>query len=557
MGFRLVLLVSVQLTAVVRSGRRASQHQTACSSLVQLSSVMNRRLRQRENASSHVEENSLVGRVAAPMERPLFVGGDDGHHSYRIPSIVWVGGSRLLAFAEGRVLCNGDSGDIDLVYKVSDDNGNSWSSLQVLAGDGGSIDTWGNPTAVYERPWTEGPEHGRVHVFFNWNRNGFRQFPLPIKDGHDDHGCPASDEVWEKPKPYDRRTYYTYSDDAGQTWSERQDLTDDVGGNKQDFDLVGPGVGIQKQFAPMRGLLVVPASRRNFISDDHGTTWKAVYATSDLSGRPKFKTSETTIAECEDGRLYRNDRAVGGAWETSKRRWTLHIDDPEKPANQAFSPDESLLDPRSEGSILAYTPDKLILLNSASTGTRRKMRVRLSSDCGQTWKLSKWLYEDQPDPISWWSSWTKGGYSSMTKTSDFSTAVLQESASELDKATKMNIEFLKFDLRWLCGDRSYCNGVACRVEDQRAHNGKPAGAYFHAHLSCVEQGMQATLSGAGGVARVQHRSSGGELIRTVNVKVWPRDVNGGRPGDCHGRVEPRDDESTWNTGDVLLFPADP
>merc|ERR1712066_842740 len=108
--------------------------------------------------------------------------------------------------------------------------------------------------------------------------------------------------------------------------------------------------------------------------------------------------------------------------------------------------------------MLAYTPDKLIFLNSASTETRKKMRVRLSTDCGRTWKLSRWLFNDQPDWVT--LLWTKGGYSSMTKTSDFHTAVLVESSPAI---SKRSIEFVKFNLNWLCEGTEFCNSVACKV----------------------------------------------------------------------------------------------
>jgi len=43
----------------------------------------------------------------------LFVSGQDGYHTYRIPSLVVTTRGTLLAFAEGRKQTSGDAGDIE------------------------------------------------------------------------------------------------------------------------------------------------------------------------------------------------------------------------------------------------------------------------------------------------------------------------------------------------------------------------------------------------------------------------------------------------------------
>ena len=69
----------------------------------------------------------------AVAQTPVFVSGNDGYKSFRIPAIVRMPGSELLAFAEGRVGGSGDFGDIDIVMKRSRDGGKSWSEIQVVA----------------------------------------------------------------------------------------------------------------------------------------------------------------------------------------------------------------------------------------------------------------------------------------------------------------------------------------------------------------------------------------------------------------------------------------
>ncbi|MFD9241612.1 hypothetical protein ACFV0D_06675, partial [Streptomyces sp. NPDC059556] len=99
-------------------------------------------------------------RVAAPAVRAAGVPGDGGlcgvsvpytagvggYASYRIPAVVGTPAGTLLAFAEGRVGGAGDSGDIDLVVRRSEDGGCTWGPARVAAA--GEGDTRGNPAPV-------------------------------------------------------------------------------------------------------------------------------------------------------------------------------------------------------------------------------------------------------------------------------------------------------------------------------------------------------------------------------------------------------------------------
>ena len=78
----------------------------------------------------------------------VFISGQDGSHTYRIPSVVVASDGGLLAFCEARRTTGSDTGDIDLVLKRSADGGATWGEMQVIWDDGPN--TCGNPCAVGE-----------------------------------------------------------------------------------------------------------------------------------------------------------------------------------------------------------------------------------------------------------------------------------------------------------------------------------------------------------------------------------------------------------------------
>src|SRR5215510_7526783 len=89
----------------------------------------------------------LVG-TAKPRQTPVFVSGQEGYHTYRIPSLLVTKKGTLLAFCEGRKRGRGDAGDIDLLLKRSFDGGKTWAKMQPIWDDGKN--TCGNPCPVVD-----------------------------------------------------------------------------------------------------------------------------------------------------------------------------------------------------------------------------------------------------------------------------------------------------------------------------------------------------------------------------------------------------------------------
>lgn len=120
----------------------------------------------------------------------------------------------------------------------------------------------------------------------------------------------------------------------------------------------------------------------------------------------------------------------------------------------AFAPANCLLDPKSEGSVMRYNADapaRLAFMNSASTETRTKMRIRMSEDEGRTWGYSRPL-SDAPLPGES-ATYKEGGYSSIVKTADYHVGALVEvnENTASNSTSHRSIAFRKVNLPWIQG----------------------------------------------------------------------------------------------------------
>ena len=65
----------------------------------------------------------------------LYISGSEGYHTYRIPALLLSKKGTVLAFCEGRKTGRGDTGDIDMLVRRSEDGGKSWGKQQVIWND--------------------------------------------------------------------------------------------------------------------------------------------------------------------------------------------------------------------------------------------------------------------------------------------------------------------------------------------------------------------------------------------------------------------------------------
>ena len=306
----------------------------------------------------------------------LFESGTDGYHTFRIPSIIQTKEGSLLAFCEGRKNGGGDSGDIDLVMRRSDDQGASWSELVVVWDDAGN--TVGNPCPVVDRTT------GEIHLLLTWNRGDIVERNIQPGFGDDS-----------------RRVFVMKSSDHGRSWTEPREITRDVKREDWSWYATGPGAGIEITHGPHQGRLIIPCDHKRreaeiieyyshvIYSDDHGSTWH-------LGGiSPQAAVNECEVVELAGGRLMLNMRNYDR--QTRARQVAFSDDGGETWSGQRHDP--ALIEPICQASIrrgnwpAGEDQDVLLFSNPADREARRRMTVRASIDDGQSWPGSQVLYE--------------------------------------------------------------------------------------------------------------------------------------------------------------------
>lgn len=347
----------------------------------------------------------------------VFLSGQDGYHTYRIPALIVTQRGTVLAFAEGRKNSGSDTGDIDMQLKRSTDNGATWSAAQIVWDDGPNV--CGNPCPVVDR------DTGTVWLLMTWNRG-------------DDH---EKDIIAQKSKDT-RRVFVTRSTDDGLTWAKPREITTDTKQPDWTWYATGPGAGIQIEHGPNKGRLVIPCdhieagTNRYFshviYSDDHGATWK-------LGGSTlQDKVNECEVVELTGNRLLLNMRNYDKAQRT--RQQAISDDGGMTWTGQSHVPE--LIEPICQASIRRYSwsgdgRKSVILFSNPASVKRDTMTVRASFDEGRTWPASRLI-----DPRF-------SAYSCLAVLPDHTIALFYE-AGEL--RAYETIVFARFHLEWLAGE---------------------------------------------------------------------------------------------------------
>ncbi|MDX9752313.1 MAG: sialidase family protein [bacterium] len=316
----------------------------------------------------------LVSVGAEPVTVEVFVSGQGGYDTYRIPSVIVSPQGTVLAFCEGRRASASDTGDIDLLLRCSRDGGQTWSEPQVVWDDGPH--TCGNPCPVIDE------QSGTLWLLLTHNL-----------------GQDSEAEIIAGTSEGTRTVWVTSSTDDGFTWAAPREITATAKRENWSWYATGPGVGIQLQTGAHKGRLVIPCDHKTkgdavgyfshiIYSDDQGQTWA-------IGGVTEDGVNECQVIERRDGTLLlnmrraQNNSAVARAIATSGdggANW------------QPLRYDTTLIEPRCQASLLRYAPvgqagePWVLFSNPAHVSSRVLMTVRLSADEGQDWDHARVLH---------------------------------------------------------------------------------------------------------------------------------------------------------------------
>ena len=348
----------------------------------------------------------------------LWVSGQGGYHSYRIPALCVSAQGTILAFCEGRKHSRADAGEIDLLLRRSTDGGRTWLPTQVIATDPGM--TVGNPAPVVD--------HSTGVIWLPLCKN-------PAEGGED-----------KIRKGLAQRTVWlTHSSDDGLTWAGPVEITSDVKRPDWTWYATGPCHGVQLRTGSHSGRLLIPCDHRTraqtvqdegrfshtIYSDDHGASWH-------IGGIVEQEgTNESAAVELSDGAVYLScrDQAKRGcrvaAWSHDGG-----LTFPERRFEDA------LIEPACQGSLERLTISdgrhSYLHCNPASP-TRDTLTVKVSDDECQTWSAGKVI---EPG---------RAAYSDLAVTPGGEILCLYEHGAD---SPYDNLTLARFDLPWLEGSHA-------------------------------------------------------------------------------------------------------
>ncbi|MBR5456132.1 MAG: DUF4091 domain-containing protein [Bacteroidaceae bacterium] len=263
-----------------------------------------------EGADVTIEGNTIkvtnIKVAIQPVKQDLYntSKGDGVIPPYRIPGITTASNGRLIT-AAARLVCGTDPGygQVDVVCRYSDNNGETWSDMiDVAVGTGRTSATvnyfdtaFGDPAIVADRTSNEVLIIAVAGCTVYGNGNTTRQNPNMIATIHSkDNG-----ESWEAPVNATEQIYSLF--DAGNVVQSAF-----VGGGKVFQSRI---VKKDKYYRLYAAMCARPNGNRVIYSDDFGRTW---YALGGASALPAPGGDEPKCEEMPDGRVILSSRVGGG-----------------------------------------------------------------------------------------------------------------------------------------------------------------------------------------------------------------------------------------------------
>ena len=307
----------------------------------------------------------------------LWSQADTTYNNFRIPALIVTEKGTVLALAEGRE--GGDAGDIDILVKRSEDNGQSWSPQAVVWDNG--TNTCGNPCPVVDHI------SGRIYLFMTWNL-----------------GRDHEDMIIRKKSSDTRRPYLCYSDDDGRTWSEPVDLTISSKDPDWGWYATGPGVGIQLKSETYKNRLIVPANHSYDIQDSKeavrgGYGYGAHVLFSDDGGK-SWSLSETITPACNESQvveLTNGDVMMNMRSYNKQGCRAIAVSQDGGESWSEITHDPQLVEPVCQASFIRYGSfqgkELYLFSNPASKSRRSHMTIRASLDNCRSWTGGKLIHE--------------------------------------------------------------------------------------------------------------------------------------------------------------------
>lgn len=331
----------------------------------------------------------------------LFSGGMHGSRTWRIPAIV-AKGSSVIAVADARISYNTDlPNNIDLVARISNDAGTSWSDPVTIAdfGDAGASD----PAVVVDK------NTGDILCLFASYRGLFQSTP--------------DNRI---------RIQLIRSSDSGQTWSEPVDISDQV--YRPDWHAAWIASGSAHQLSD--GTIVAVAGVRKtagyaisnymIFSKDGGYIWSVA------PGEAYDNGDEAKVVSLEDKRLMMLIRSKG------MRKVNYSSDMGQSWGSPVPVPE--LVEPGVNGDVLRYSSvsgdrdtNRILFSIASHPSERRNLSVFVSYDEGRTWPVQKVIFRGP------------AAYSALCRLDDGSIGLLYENGNyEI-----YQLCFARFSLSWL------------------------------------------------------------------------------------------------------------
>ena len=357
--------------------------------------------------------------------------GTHGSRYYRIPAITTANNGWLVAVTDRRFGSNGDlPNNIDVIARVSKDNGATWTEPVVIAGTAalGGDYGHGDPAIVTDRVT------GDIVVLVT-SKVGFFS------------GTPTNPPLIK----------CIISHDNGLTWDAPVDITSQIYGatcsdpvRKQFYSLfVSSGAFMQKQDGTL--MAVAPVRKTSstshgefgahvISSTDHGKTWTmgnvSALLDADESKIVELANGDLLVSSRHGGTRYYATSSDNGLSWSARGNWS------------------QLQEPNCNGDMIRLTSvsggsNKNRLLHSIPNATsRRNVSVFLSTDEGKTWPVKK-------------SICPKGSaYSSLTVLPDGTIGCYYEEDGLVDG---YEMRFVRFSLKWLTDGADEISGEDVEV----------------------------------------------------------------------------------------------